>query len=399
MPLMILFQALCTTAMLASAVAAREPQMQYVKDRAGQIPQPIVAVEDVCAWPNLTQLPDGTIIALIYNQPSHGRMPGDVECWASVDGGLSWSKRSVAAPREEPQQNRMNVAAGLTAEGHLILVTSGWSHPGDGNAPGLENFGHVLRTWVCISRDGGQTWSIDKQSFPKAPDGRELIPFGDIMPGEDGQLRVAAYRGGRGPADSDVPPPAQEDEAIVQLAAYGQNWIVRGDGKSWDPPTPMGARPLSEKFNETALLHLGEGRWLAAARFDSGSTFIHHSFDDGKTWSQKTRIKGLPAHLLRLEDGTIVLSYGKRGGNQPGVEVMFSDDDGRTWSDAYRVHDVAQGHGDLGYPSSVQRDDGLVVTAYYEGNSTNGDYHMGVVVWDPSQTRQTRPEAQATNAP
>jgi hypothetical protein len=33
-----------------------------------------VAIDNVCAWPNLTLLKDGTIIATIFNQPSHGRL-------------------------------------------------------------------------------------------------------------------------------------------------------------------------------------------------------------------------------------------------------------------------------------------------------------------------------------
>ncbi len=32
----------------------------------------VVAVENVCAWPNLTLLPDGTVVAIFFNQPAHG---------------------------------------------------------------------------------------------------------------------------------------------------------------------------------------------------------------------------------------------------------------------------------------------------------------------------------------
>ena len=48
------------------------------------INQRFVAIDNVCAWPNLTVLEDGTIIATIFNQPSHARAIGDVECWAST---------------------------------------------------------------------------------------------------------------------------------------------------------------------------------------------------------------------------------------------------------------------------------------------------------------------------
>lgn len=50
-----------------------------------------VGVDNVCAWPNLTLLRDGTIAAIIHNQPSHSRPPGDIDCWVSRDDGATWS--------------------------------------------------------------------------------------------------------------------------------------------------------------------------------------------------------------------------------------------------------------------------------------------------------------------
>ena len=75
-----------------------------------------IAIDDVCAWPNLTVLADGTLAGAIYNRPVHGRWHGDVEIWASTDEGCSWQKRGTAAPGEPPG-NRMNVAAGAAANG------------------------------------------------------------------------------------------------------------------------------------------------------------------------------------------------------------------------------------------------------------------------------------------
>jgi len=40
----------------------------------------VLAVENVCAWPNLTLLRDGTIAAILHNAPSHGREEADLEC-------------------------------------------------------------------------------------------------------------------------------------------------------------------------------------------------------------------------------------------------------------------------------------------------------------------------------
>ena len=65
------------------------------------------AVQGVCAWPNLQMLSDGTIVALIFNQPCHGLWEGDLDCWASEDGGGTWRFRGRAAAHE-PGTNRMN---------------------------------------------------------------------------------------------------------------------------------------------------------------------------------------------------------------------------------------------------------------------------------------------------
>jgi hypothetical protein len=89
------------------------------------------------------------------------------------------------------------------------------------------------------------------------------------------------------------------------------------------------------------------------------------------------------AHLLRLKDGRLLLSYGNRAKGQFGVLAKLSTDDARTWSSPLRlVHSLAN---DCGYPSSVQRTDGKVVTAWYaKGVENHERYHMGVAIWLPT---------------
>ena len=72
-----------------------------------------VAIDDKCAWPNLTLMPDSSIVATIFGQPCHGTCEGEAECWISRDGGRSWTFLSVPAPHE-PGTWRGNLAAGLT---------------------------------------------------------------------------------------------------------------------------------------------------------------------------------------------------------------------------------------------------------------------------------------------
>jgi hypothetical protein len=297
-------------------------------------------------------LRDGAIAAVIHNQPSHGTMEGDVDCWASVDG-LKWEKRGTAA-RHEPNTVRMNVAAGLAKNGDLVVLCSGWTNEQQAKRPKQKPFRDaVLRNWVCRSADGGRTWE-KRTDFPVPPSGGgEYIPFGDIWPAADGSLRASCYQGGR-------------------------SWCFRSDddGRTWKPIAIIGP-----KHNETDLFPLGGRKWLAAARTDAMELF--RSDDDGLTWQgpqRVTRPAELNGHLMRLKDGRLLLSYGVRIAGQQGVCAKISSDEGRSWGPPLRL--ARSLHGDCGYPSSVQRADGKIVTAYYAKNAAEfADYHLGVAVW------------------
>jgi hypothetical protein len=63
------------------------------------------------------------------------------------------------------------------------------------------------------------------------------------------------------------------------------------------------------------------------------------------------------------------MSYGYR--RSPfGNQVRVSSDHGRTWSEPLTISDDGAG-GDLGYPSTVQLDDGSLVTVWYERLSSS----------------------------
>ena len=60
--------------------------------------------------------------------------------------------------------------------------------------------------------------------------------------------------------------------------------------------------------------------------------------------------------------------------------ARLSADEGRTWGEPLRL--VRLPKTDCGYPSSVQRADGQIVTAYYAGRAEDHNrYHMGAVIW------------------
>ncbi len=96
------------------------------------------------------------------------------------------------------------------------------------------------------------------------------------------------------------------------------------------------------------------------------------SSDGGKTWTKPKRILpmsgGAPAHLLQHSSGLLICSYGFRGdpmGSAPfGIRVMFSRDGGESWSQSEDIYesDVSL---DLGYPATVERKDGSLLTVFY----------------------------------
>jgi hypothetical protein len=349
--------------------------IRYARNADGKQPKAMIAIDNVCAWPNLTVLGDGTIVAMIHNEPSHLRNPSDIECWASEDDGLTWQKRGTPAPRDNEKAARGNVAAGLTPNGDLVLICSGWSDPD------AKDRGQLLPVIVCHSTDGGFTWEIDRDAFTEpwpeearskaSPEGY-LVPFGDIMQGDDGTLRAGLYSGAPG---------------ITCV------YKSRDGGRTWGEPVVINPDKV---IHEPALFHLGDGRWLCAARNDGEDEFgmdLYSSDDDANTWTWQrglTPAKRLPGHFLRLQDGRIVLSYGNRwkkskSGIARSVEVMISSDEGQSWSAPVRV---AEFYRDGGYPSSVQLKDGQVLTVYYARESKgHKDYHMGAVIWDPEKTR------------
>ena len=324
-----------------------------------------IAADNVCAWPNLTRLDDGTLLAAIYNRPVHGRWHGDVECWASADDGRLWERRSVAAPGEPPG-NRMNVAAGRDAAGVCFVIASGWTpvlEPGDSGEEFANQQRTVLPALVCRSEDGGHTWTRAEGVALPDESAPPPIPFGDVVEGDGGLLACTMYS--------------------WQDRQNNTCWFYVSDdgGYTWAPRGVIGA----DDYNETDILHLGEGRWLAACRTVRDAHLqLFRSDDDGATWADAgplTLPRQHPGHLLRLADGRILLVYGLRNPGLWGVGARLSADGGNTWDSPRLLVDFGNAT-DGGYPSSAQCADGTIVTAYYANRVPAHDrYHMGVVRW------------------
>jgi Neuraminidase (sialidase) len=351
--------ALVSTQTHAAETASNEKNTEPTVSLVGRF----VAVDNVCAWPNLDVLPDGKIVATIFGQPSHGRLQGDIACWGSSDG-LFWEKLSEPT-KHEAMTNRMNHAAGVDRDGKLVVLCSGWSLKRE--AEGNLSLVDILPAWSCISSDA-KTWSVTKDALEKPTEGlNNYIPFGDIFAGEDGALHCSCY--------TRLTPKQGNPKSAHQ------SWAFRSDdgGKTWKRGSVIG-----DVHNETTIFPLGGKKWLAAARREFVELF--ESTDDCKTWKslgQVTERNEINAHLQKLKDGRLLLTYGRRLKGRFGVAVRLSSDEGKTWDEPMTlVGDLFSA--DCGYPSSVQRPDGTIVTAYYSNAAPDHQrYHMGVALWNP----------------
>ncbi len=317
-----------------------------------------VVVRDGGLWPHLQVTRDGTLLALGYNSPSHTTLPADVDCWASEDGGKTWSKRGTAAPRPSADANYCHWASGFTAKNELLVVVSGMDDAA--NVRGLRAPNDVR---VFRSADFGKSWTPGGE-FPKLLPGElKPYPFGSIVRGHDESLRTIVYT-------------IDESRQNIESA-----WTMmsRDDGLTWAEPIK-----IAEGINESVLMPLAGTDWLCVARTSNrpapelGQELRQfRSTDDGQTWTDEGLVAGYhkhPPHLLRLKDQRLLLTYGNR--RDGSIEARLSEKDGKMWGTAHKLYTT--GPGDMGYPGTAQRADGKLVTVFCAAQSPlHAGYHMG----------------------
>jgi hypothetical protein len=356
----------------ANAIATL-PEQAPARLAAAGIPRRLVAIDNVCAWPNLVALKDGTFVAIVFNQPSHGNAEGDVDCWGSVDG-LSWKFLSTVT-RHAPHTVRMNHGAGLNAKGEIVVLCNGWDHV---EPPRNLARSRPIHSVVCISADGGKSWDRrEGAALPQVPGYSWQVPFGDIITAANGDLVAGTYAFGK--QDEAMRADAKNPKSDSHDGMRGHVYAARSrdGGRTWVHFAPV----VKDRHVEAAMLHAGGGHWLAASRrFGFRDLDILVSDDDAFTWRHVTTLDLKPvsaAHLLKLSDGRILLTYGNRTSGDRGIDVRTSKDGGKTWGAPQRLAVAA---GDLGYPDAVELPGERILVAYYASSGPQHQrYHMGVI--------------------
>ncbi len=225
----------------------------------------------------------------------------------------------------------------------------------------LESLSHVPTeyshggSFIRISEDYGVTWSETISMPISSPHGPNLCRDGSLI-----YLGKKIYN----------TETKDDDTAWGRICAYRS---VNG-GYNWEElatiAIPDGTR--AENFYEPHVIDLPDGRLLGAIRAQ-GKEVAHgftiyttESTDGGHTWTTPVSlgVSGSPPHLMLHSSGALICSYGRR--EAPfGERALVSYDLGKSWTDDYILDDRAN-EGDLGYPTSVELDDGRILTVYYQ---------------------------------
>ena len=330
-------------------------------------------------WPTLARRRNGQLLLVCSGgRESHVCPFGQVELMRSDDDGKTWTFPRVLLDLAIDDRD-----AGIleTARGTLLATTfsslayeyqfnngniNKWDAARQARWRGAHNRISTaerkaqLGTWMLRSTDGGVTWSTPYDSIVNSPHGPIQLADGrQLYAGKD-------------------------------LWKSGQ-WIgvceSTDDGRSWKKlaqiPTRAGDDP--GEYHELHAVEATNGTIVVQIRNNNpanrSETLQTESTDGGKTWSvpHPIGVWGLPSHLVRLRDGRLLMSYGYR--RKPfGNQARISTDHGKTWGEPVTISGDGA-NGDLGYPSTVELQDGTLLTAWYEQMSSRPRAVLRLAKW------------------
>jgi len=310
------------------------------------------------AWPTITKTKKGDLLVVFSGDRDKHVCPwGKIEMIRSSDEGKTWTDPQIII--DTPIDDR-DPGITETKEGTLLVSwNASMSFEGyrgsDRYADHAKTISPEVRErwtgqWIMRSVDGGKTWED-----PIKTDGFAI--HGPIQL-KDGRLLYLT---------TITTKPAPQ----LTLRAFTST----NDGKTWHI---LSETALAQHhapgivFYEPHVVETDSGKLVCLIRTSSTDKtfkflFQIESLDGGQTWTKGhvTPMWGLPPHLIRLKNGWLVVVYGRR--KPPyGERACISRDQGETWDIENEIVLSNAPNEDLGYPVSVQLDDGSILTVYYE---------------------------------
>lgn len=304
--------------------------------------------------PNVTLLPDGSLIAAWFSGAHEGDVHQLILQAKSSDGGKSWSQATplVDIPRKSDFDPAFIVKGSRT---WIIFAAGRWNrYPWVGEREaekaqvGLDSY----RLHVMHSDDSGRTWSepilaIDRRGFSckngiVLKDGRMLLPVYD----DSGGGKWAT--------------------SMLRSADEGKTWqwvgqVLAGAGKAGGEP---------------AVVELDSGEILTALRSRDGHIWFAQSPDAGDTWGVPYASEFDAAissqALFRTKAGQVLLAYNncKPPARTP-LALRLLDQKTMKWGEPIEIAHAPAPKKDVwssqvSYPSITELNDGTLVVVWTE---------------------------------
>lgn len=324
-----------------------------------------------CGWPTLARRRSGELVVVWSGGREQHVCPfGRVDMMRSHDNGKNWTwpRTLIDSATDDRDAGILETKSGtllattftsLAYESYHLKAAmqkkpgepgafseakmSRWMAAHERLSPEQRNA--ELGCWMIRSTDGGVTWSERYSSMVNSPHGPVQL--------RDGRLLYAGVA-------------LWTDDRKVQVCQSSD------DGQSWQKLADLPIRSGDDhrQYHELHAVQASDESLIVQIRNHNpnnrSETLQCESHDGGMSWTEPHSIGvwGLPSFLTRLQDDRLMMSYGYR--RKPfGNQARISDDHGKTWSEPITLSADGIG-GDLGYPSTVQLDDGSFVTVWYE---------------------------------
>ncbi len=309
-------------------------------------------------WPSIAKMQSGELAAVFSgNRDEHVCPYGITQLIRSTDNGKTWSHPATVnnTPLDDRDAGILETASGTWLVSWFTSMafdseTSYIQHPDwkrHRDKLNAETIDHWLGNWTRRSLDQGKTWQEPVKQLVTAPHGPIELNDGRLL-----YMGNATING-------------EKCLAVEESKNEGQSWKLLATIE-----IPEDEEMIS--YNEPHVVELPDGKLLAMFRYEKGerkNSFMRQSesMDGGLTWSvtRKTNVWGYPPHILLLENGWLLLSYGVRQ-TPYGERACISKDGGLTWDVEHEILLEMSKTDDLGYPASIQLDNGSILTIYYQ---------------------------------
>ena len=315
------------------------------------------------------RLPGGELVVIFQEQQrrkhrTHIDTTSRAMLVRSRDGGLTWDADGKTIVAAAPNTAIHDPSICRLQDGTLLVNFFQWRCTSEDEVPDQgvwlrvldgDHYAWMDGTHITRSRDDGRTWEAPRRV--DSPTGTDTAVSDPVIQLPGGELLMPLYGAYGG------------EQARVLVVRS------RDGGLTWSEATTVAFDPLGHfEFVEPSLLYLPTGKLICMIRVHRRPEqeygyylYQSDSYDLGRTWSlpRRTSMWGHPPHLLRLQSGRLLCVYGYR--RPPyGVRACLSHDEGETWDVQNELILRADGiDPDLGYPTSVQLDDGTIFTVWY----------------------------------